>query len=115
MKDREGKWFSLVLGGAILLWILLGPIQTGAEERLVLTLDQAIQKALEFSPEIRETQYDVEVFQGKKQQADGARWLRLSFWGWEARPIGPEETRSTRLIRQQTCTLTVYSEGPTSA
>ncbi len=81
MGDREGKWFSLLLGGAILLGILFGPTQARAEERLVLTLDQAIQKALEFSPEIRETRYDVEVFQGKKQQADGARWPQIEFLG----------------------------------
>jgi outer membrane protein len=63
------------------MMLVFGAAAVGAEERVVLTLDQAIQKALEFSPEIRETQYDVEFYQGKKRQADAALWPQIELLG----------------------------------
>jgi outer membrane protein TolC len=57
------------------------PQIAGADQQLTLNLDQAIQRALDFSPEIRETQYDVEVYQSKKNQADAAFWPQIELLG----------------------------------
>ena len=57
------------------------PQIAGADQQLTLNLDQAIQRALDFSPEIRETRYDVEVYQSKKNQADAAFWPQIELLG----------------------------------
>jgi len=79
MKGRIGplwRWGWLVLA------LLASCAQDASSEpQITLNLDQAIQKALEFSPEIRETRYDVEVFQSKKQQADAAIWPQIELLG----------------------------------
>jgi outer membrane protein TolC len=62
-------------------FLLSCPGEGSSERQLVLNLDQAIERALDFSPEIRETRYDVEVYQSKKGQADGAWWPQIELLG----------------------------------
>jgi len=57
------------------------PPIAGADQQLTLNLDQATQRALHFSPEIRETQYDGEVYQSKKHQVDAAFWPQIELLG----------------------------------
>jgi outer membrane protein len=66
---------------AVLVLILSFPQMAKADGQVHLTLDQAIQRALQFSPEIRETQYDVEAYQSKRTQADGALWPQIEILG----------------------------------
>jgi outer membrane protein TolC len=80
---NEGKRISLFLlwGSFLLALIPAGPLEANPEEQITLGLDQAIQRALEFSPEIRETEYDLEVFQSRRQQADAAMWPQVELLG----------------------------------
>lgn len=47
------------------------------EGKIVLSLDQCIKKAVEISPEIGESRYDVETYKAKKDQADSARYPQI--------------------------------------
>ncbi|MDH7499359.1 MAG: TolC family protein, partial [candidate division NC10 bacterium] len=79
---RKGKIGPLWRWGWVALALVVSWSQDAASgQPITLNLDQAIQKALEFSPEIRETRYDVEVFQSKKQQADAALWPQIELLG----------------------------------
>lgn len=81
MADGRKKKVSFICWALGLLALILGPGNGFCEETITLGLEQAIQKALEFSPEIRETQYDMEVYRGKKEQADGALWPQIEIIG----------------------------------
>ncbi|MFQ5839273.1 MAG: TolC family protein [Candidatus Methylomirabilales bacterium] len=52
-----------------------------AAEKVVLSLDQAVERALLISPEIEETRFDVEAARAKKTQADAARFPQLELLG----------------------------------
>jgi outer membrane protein len=80
-KLEAGKVRSKLWKWVVLALILSFPPVARADDRVILTLDQAAQRALQFSPEIRETQYDVEVYQSKKEQADWALWPQLEIMG----------------------------------
>ncbi len=62
-----------------LLTILFLPSASGGWEKIVLDLNQCIMKAVEISPEIEETRYDVQVYESKKIQADAARYPQIEF------------------------------------
>jgi outer membrane protein TolC len=47
------------------------------ENKLILSLDECIKKALDFSPEIRESRYEVEVYKAKKMQADSSAYPQI--------------------------------------
>ncbi len=47
------------------------------KEKVVLTLDESITRAVELSPEIGEARYEVEVYKGMKMQADSARYPQI--------------------------------------
>jgi len=47
--------------------------QAAAPRRLVLSVNDVVERAVRRSPEVASTQYDVEAFLGKKMQADSAR------------------------------------------
>lgn len=81
MEDRRRRPLFLFWGLAALAITLFLPSGAASEEQLILSLDQAIQRALKFSPEIRETQYDIEIFQSKKEQADAALWPQIELLG----------------------------------
>ncbi len=81
MESRVRKRVFMLWSLAIMALVFSCPQIAGADQQVILSLDQAIQKALDFSPEIRETQYDVEVYQSKKQQADGALWPQVELLG----------------------------------
>jgi len=50
---------------------------TGVPQKVILNLDQCIQKAIEVSPEISESRYEEEVFKSKKLQADSAIYPQI--------------------------------------
>ncbi|MCX8026570.1 MAG: TolC family protein [Thermodesulfovibrionales bacterium] len=51
--------------------LVLANTSIASEQKLhVLTLQDCIKKALEISPEVKESQYDVDVYKSKKMQAD---------------------------------------------
>jgi len=49
----------------------------GEKEKIVLSLEQCVTKAIELSPEIGEERYEVEVYGSKKMQADAARYPQI--------------------------------------
>jgi len=51
--------------------------QKGGDGKLVLDLKQCIKKAVDLSPEIGESRYDVEVYSAKKMQADSAAYPQV--------------------------------------
>ncbi|MGH7479506.1 MAG: hypothetical protein ACREJ8_07975, partial [Candidatus Methylomirabilales bacterium] len=84
-----------IASGVCLLLILLGPAWAAAQEqasgeqkkvvvtleqasgeqkKVVLNLEGAVKRALEVDDRIKESRSDVDVFRGKRAQADGAQW-----------------------------------------
>jgi outer membrane protein len=53
-----------------------GPSQ-GDGQKVVLTLEECIKKAVQFSPEIGESRYEEEVYRSKKLQADSAVYPQI--------------------------------------
>lgn len=51
--------------------------QQAEKQKVVLTLDQCIKKAVEISPEIGESKYDEGVYKSKKMQADSAVYPQI--------------------------------------
>ena len=47
------------------------------KEKVVLTLDESVTRAVELSPEIGEARYEVEVYMSMKMQADSARYPQI--------------------------------------
>jgi len=47
------------------------------EEKIVLTLQECIEKAVEISPEIGEVRYEEDVYKSKKKQADSAAYPQI--------------------------------------
>lgn len=47
------------------------------KEKVVLTLDESITRAVELSPEIGEARYEVEAYKSMKMQADSARYPQI--------------------------------------
>ena len=75
MKLRNSK---IVLCGLLAFFLIsFASTATGAE-RIVLTLEEMIQNALELSSEIKETEIEVEIFKAKKEQADAARFFKFN-------------------------------------
>lgn len=55
--------------------------QAPQPKRVVLSVEDAVARAVRRSPEVASTQYDVEAFLGKKMQADSARFPQLTAIG----------------------------------
>ncbi len=49
----------------------------GVKEKVVLTLQECIEKAVEISPEIGEVRYEEDIYKSKKKQADSAAYPRI--------------------------------------
>lgn len=63
--------------GVLLLFFLLVPMISFAQEKIIVNLDQAIDRSLKISPEIKETQFDMEISKTKKAEADAALYPQL--------------------------------------
>lgn len=48
-----------------------------AEESIVLDLKECIARALELSPQVQEAEYEAKVYEGKRAQADAARYPQI--------------------------------------
>ncbi|HET7854044.1 MAG TPA: TolC family protein, partial [Candidatus Methylomirabilis sp.] len=76
---------------------LVFTVEQGEKKKVVLNLDSAIKRALEVDDRIKESRSDVDVFRGKRAQADGAQWPQLTanvFTG----PSPESDLRSSRGI-----------------
>jgi outer membrane protein len=51
---------------------------SGERKKVTFNLDGAIKRALEVDDRIKESQSDVDVFRGKRTQADAAQWAQLT-------------------------------------
>ncbi|MEW6002699.1 MAG: TolC family protein [Nitrospirota bacterium] len=51
--------------------------QKETDQKVILNLEQCIQKAIEISPEISESRYEEEVYKSKKMQADSAAYPQI--------------------------------------
>lgn len=66
---------SFIAFCAVLLFVGVGHAQERqAAGGMAFTLEQCIKKAVEFSPEIAESRYEIQVYKAKKMQADSARY-----------------------------------------
>lgn len=63
----------------VLVFSPLGIFAEGKKEKVVLGLDECIKRAVELSPEIGEARYEVEMYEGKKMQADYSRYPQIDF------------------------------------
>ncbi|MGC2424506.1 MAG: TolC family protein [Nitrospirota bacterium] len=48
-----------------------------SQEKIVLSLDDAIRLAVKVNAEIKESEFDAEVYRDKKEQADASRWATV--------------------------------------
>jgi outer membrane protein TolC len=55
----------------------VSPAYTQDNQKVILTLEQCIKKAVEVSPEIGESRYEEEVYKSKKMQADSAVYPQI--------------------------------------
>jgi outer membrane protein TolC len=66
---------------SVLTSLLILPIpfiaSADIDGKLVLNLDQCIEKSLEFSPEVMEFRYEEDVYRAKKQQADSSTYPQI--------------------------------------
>ncbi|MBI5211970.1 MAG: TolC family protein [Nitrospirae bacterium] len=69
--------YSLLVTIFIPLTFLIAPAYAQDMGKLILTLDQCIEKAVEISPEIGESRYEEEVYKSKKMQADSAVYPQI--------------------------------------
>lgn len=79
MRDLKlAKLASSIATLALILSVCLlaGPADA-AEGKTVLTLEDCIRKAIDKSADIKESQYEVEVYRGKKDQADSALYPQV--------------------------------------
>lgn len=60
-----------------LVFVSTAVFSQGKKEKVVLTLDESIARAVELSPEIGEARYEVEVYKSMKMQADSARYPQI--------------------------------------
>lgn len=58
-------------------WLLATDIYANDKQKIVLSLDQCIKKAVEASPEIGESRYEEEIYKSKKLQADSAVYPQI--------------------------------------
>ena len=70
---------------------------SGEQKRVVFNLDGAIKRALEVDDRIKESRSDVDVFRGKRTQADGAQWAQLTANAFTG-PSPESDLRSSRGI-----------------
>ncbi|BCB96407.1 outer membrane efflux protein [Dissulfurispira thermophila] len=66
------SFYLLMIGG----W-LIDTAYANDNQKIVLSLDQCIKKAVEVSPEIGESRYEEEVYKSKKLQADSAAYPQI--------------------------------------
>ena len=65
---------SMALTALMAVWLL--PARADAAEKAVFTLEQCIKRAVDLNSEIREAEFDAEVYRSKKEQADAGRWAQ---------------------------------------
>lgn len=74
---------AFLVSGICLALILLGPLDVAAQQKaserakVVISLEQAVKRAVEVSAEIKEARADVDASRSKQGQADAARWAQL--------------------------------------
>ena len=69
------------LAAALLGAVTAAGAQAPQPKRVVLSVEDAVARAVRRSPEVASNQYDVEAFLGKKMQADSARFPQLTAIG----------------------------------
>src|SRR5512143_3967234 len=68
---------SMALMALMAVWLL--PARADAAQKAVFTLEQCIKRAVDLNSEIREAEFDAEVYRSKKEQADAGRWAQAEF------------------------------------
>src|SRR5512135_3099071 len=68
---------SMALIALMAVWLL--PARADAAEKAVFTLEQCIKRAVDLNSEIREAEFEAEVYRSKKEQADAGRWAQAEF------------------------------------
>jgi outer membrane protein TolC len=69
-----GWWIYLLF---MIISVSASITTVSANERTVLDLEQCIKRAIEVSPEVAEASYEVERFEAKRQQAEGAYYPQV--------------------------------------
>ena len=74
---------AFLVSGICLVLIMLAPLKVAAQQKaserpkVVISVEQAVKRALEVSAEVKEARADVGVSRSKREQADAARWAQL--------------------------------------
>ncbi|MFQ5846320.1 MAG: TolC family protein [Candidatus Methylomirabilales bacterium] len=75
---------AIVASGISLILIVLAPLSAAAQgqppgepKKLVISLDEAVKRALEVSPQVKEARAGVDMSRSKQQQAEAAKWAQL--------------------------------------
>lgn len=74
-KSKLAIHYSLLV--AFIILAVSSASAQDTKQKIVLNLEQCIKKAIEVSPEIREAQYEEEVYKAKKMQADSAVYPQI--------------------------------------
>jgi len=96
--------FSLVLCSGLALL----DTSASAGEHGKYSLDECVQKALEFSPQIKEVQHDVEIAETRLSEVEGAKWVQLE----STLLAGPAPDADGNQISSPDSTTKIHGIGP---
>jgi outer membrane protein TolC len=71
------KTCCFVVALALCGGITLSTVSVSAGEKTMYSLDDCVQMALAFSPQIKEVQHDVEIAETRLHEVEGAKWVQL--------------------------------------
>lgn len=74
-KRRHPSFRSVFL--LLVFAVVIVPASAYPAEKVTLSLDDCIKRAVKVNAEIKESEYEVEVYKGKKAQADAARFPQI--------------------------------------
>ncbi|MBP8645351.1 MAG: TolC family protein [Syntrophobacteraceae bacterium] len=86
----KGRWIGL----SLLCMLMLAAGEPLASERPVLTLDQVIRMALDYSPQIQEAEQDVKAAETDLAQAKAGQWAQMDVTAYG----GPVQDADTPLV-----------------